>query len=289
MARRDGTRHSERTQQTEEAGNSATLVSGERQYPFVDETEDGRVILWHPAGGCTILRKGRKLTDELRARLHQRAEVNAQFYPSDYDIYKVTDPRMVDGGQTIRHRESGEPVRVDLLSISPEELAKQCGIPDYQREWVLDACREYLTFRVRLWNIRDIPDGIPLLEGWLWRENPSGGCSILPSDTDMTDKLRVELYRKAEQINLYCPPGFKNGTGVDFFDMARAQKMRHRISGEWVDVDLLSVSPEELVEQCGIPESQRDMAIEACRRHLEMVMGDRDSDDAPRRIPLLQD
>lgn len=247
------------------------------------------MILWHPSGGCSILPKGEILTDELRVSLHQGAEMDDQFYPSDYDIYKVTDPRMVDGGQTIRHRESGESVRVDLLSISPEELVERCGIPDYQREWVLDACREYLAFSVRLWNLRDIPDAIPLLEGWLWMENPSGGCSILPPDTDMTDELRVEMYRKAEQINLYCPPGFMNGVDVDFLDMARAQKMRHRISGEWVEVDLLNISPEELVEQCGIPEPQRDMVIEACRRHLEMVVEDRDSDDAPKRIPLLQD
>lgn len=259
------------------------------RYPDVEIGDDGRTTVWHPSGGCTVFPKGVELTDELKEGLHRRAETNNQFYPPDYDIDEVSDPRQVDGEQTILHRESGDLVRVDLLTIAPGELVERCGIPPRQRDWVLDACREYLSFKVGSWERNQLPDRIPLLDGWLWIEHPSGGCSVLPPGTDVTEDLVRELDNKAEFRNFHYPPGFKNGMPDESRRRAERQKVRHRQSGEWVEVNLLAVTAEELVERCGIPESHREIVVEACRKHLELSIEYWNERDIPDSIPLLQD
>ena len=70
-----------------------------------------------------------------------------------------------NGSITVPHKITGELVPVDLLTATPDEVIKQCGIPDHMREKSLQGYRSILKERLPYWDQNLLPSTIPLLEG----------------------------------------------------------------------------------------------------------------------------
>ena len=99
-----------------------------------------------------------------------------RFYPPDWDYYEdVVAKNRPDGEVTVPHKVTGDPVRIDLLTITPDEIAEQCGIPDHMREEFLLAYRSFLKARLPYWDQPLLPHRIPLLDDTSPKchENPS--------------------------------------------------------------------------------------------------------------------
>ena len=55
-------------------------------------------------------------------------------------------------------------MRVDLLTLTPDEIIEQCGISDHMREESLLAYRLFLKARLPFWDRRLLPNSVPLLD-----------------------------------------------------------------------------------------------------------------------------
>lgn len=88
-----------------------------------------------------------------------------EFYPADWDYYEdVVAKNPPNGKVTVPHKVTGDLVGVDLLTCTPDEIVKQCGIPDKMRAESLRAYRLFLEARLPYWDRRLLPETIPLLE-----------------------------------------------------------------------------------------------------------------------------
>lgn len=63
----------------------------------------------------------------------------------------------------------------------------------------------------------------------------------------------------------------------------------HKNTGELVLVDLLAITPDEIVEQCGIPDHMREESLMGYRLFLKAQMAYWDRQLLPDTIPLLED
>ncbi len=90
--------------------------------------------------GYMALRRDRKVaTTHPQAGLEEAIREEQDFldrrYPADWDYYEeVVAKNPPNGEVTIPHRITGDPVRIDLLTVTPDEIIEQCGFPDHLQE-----------------------------------------------------------------------------------------------------------------------------------------------------------
>ncbi len=125
----------------------------------------------HPANmGYMALRRDRKVaTTHPQAGLEEAIREEQDFldrrYPADWDYYEeVVAKNPPNGEVTIPHRITGDLVRIDLLTVTPDEIIEQCGFPDHLQEQSLEPYRLFLKARLPYWDQRLLPDSIPLLD-----------------------------------------------------------------------------------------------------------------------------
>ena len=88
-----------------------------------------------------------------------------QLHPADWDYYEnVVAKNPPNGEVTIPNKVTGDPVRIDLLIATPDEIVNRCGISDHLREHSLEPYRRFLKARLPYWDQGLIPDSIPLLD-----------------------------------------------------------------------------------------------------------------------------
>ena len=97
--------------------------------------------------------------------IREAQELADQFYPAEWDYYEqVVAKNPPNGKVTVSHKSTGELMLVDLLTITPDEIIEQCGIPDHMREESLMGYRLFLEAQMAYWDRHLLPDTIPLLE-----------------------------------------------------------------------------------------------------------------------------
>ena len=97
--------------------------------------------------------------------IREAQELADQFYPAEWDYYEqVVAKNPPNGKVTVPHKSTGELMLVDLLTITPDEIIEQCGIPDHMREESLMGYRLFLEAQMAYWDRHLLPDTIPLLE-----------------------------------------------------------------------------------------------------------------------------
>ncbi len=117
------------------------------------------VLRWN--GGVSATQPQAGLDEAIR----EAQEGLDQFYPADWDYYEdVVAKNPPNGKVTVPHKITGDLVRVDLLTLTPDEIIEQCGIPDHMREESLLAYRLFLKARLPFWDRRLLPNSVPLLD-----------------------------------------------------------------------------------------------------------------------------
>ena len=120
-------------------------------------------------GSMALRRDGKVATTHPRAALREAIREEQDFldgrYPADWDYYKeVVAKNPPNGEVTIPHRITGDPVRIDLLTATPDEIINTRGFPDHPGDQSLEPYRLFLKARLPYWDQRLLPDSIPLLE-----------------------------------------------------------------------------------------------------------------------------
>ncbi len=97
--------------------------------------------------------------------IREEQEFADQRYPAEWDYYEqVVAKNPANGEVTVPHKSTGKLVLIDLLTITPDEIIEQCGIPDHMREESLMGYRLFLEAQMVYWDQHLLPDTIPLLE-----------------------------------------------------------------------------------------------------------------------------
>ena len=118
----------------------------------------------------------------------------------------------------------------------------------------------------------------------------SAGGGWLPASPSVTDESPGIQEADTETDSRFYPPGF------DYYRDIVAKNppsgllgIPHRETGDLVTVDLFVVSEDELVEMCGIPDHQREAALDCYRTYLLGRIPHWDKHDVPNHIPLLDE
>ena len=102
---------------------------------------------------------------ELEEAIREAQSRLDEFYPADWDYYEELVAKNPPSGRiTVPHKITGTLVPIDLLTITPDEIIEQCGIPDHMRERSLQGYRLILQARLPYWDQNLLPSTIPLLE-----------------------------------------------------------------------------------------------------------------------------
>ena len=101
----------------------------------------------------------------LEEAINEAQETLDRFYPADWDYYEdVVANNPPNGEVTVPHKVTGDLVMVDLLTMTSDEIVRQCGIPDHMREESLLAYRLFIKARLHYWDQGCLPETIPLLK-----------------------------------------------------------------------------------------------------------------------------
>ena len=121
-------------------------------------------------------------------------------------------------------------------------------------------------------------------------EHPADGRSLSPVGAAVADKSSQGIQEDAEAYSQFYPSDF------DYYRDVVANNapsgllgIPHRQSGELIMVDLFVVSAGELVERCGIPENQQEVALDCYRTYLLGRIPYWDESAVPDHIPLLDE
>ena len=111
-----------------------------------------------------VKRSALPVSDAVKEDLLRRVrERNNRIYPLGWDIHENTvgtpDPCV-----SVPHKQTGEPVRVNLFTDTIDDILEKCGFSEDQRETVSRFYRSHLRERLPHWDTDIIPNSIPLLE-----------------------------------------------------------------------------------------------------------------------------
>lgn len=93
------------------------------------------------------------------------AERDRRVYPPDWDFYgqtAITSP--TDPLVSVPHKQTGEPVSINLFTDTIDRIMTKCGFPEHGRAETLGFYRSYLLSLIPYWDPAEIPDHIPLLQ-----------------------------------------------------------------------------------------------------------------------------
>ena len=97
--------------------------------------------------------------------LREALETINNAYPADWDYYEEAVAKNPPNAKIlIPHAETGELVEVDLFTVTLDEIAEKCAVPEHWKKNLLDLCRDFLLSRMPYWDKRPVPHRILLLE-----------------------------------------------------------------------------------------------------------------------------
>lgn len=110
-----------------------------------------------------VKRSASSASDAMKEGLiHRIRERNNRVYPPGRDLREDvgTTP---DPWVSVPHKQTGEPVGVNLFTDTIDDILDKCGFSEDQRETASRFYRSHLLDRLSSWDIDEVPNGIPLL------------------------------------------------------------------------------------------------------------------------------